>query len=35
VELLNSVARNNYTMLTFRRSLEPQDQFDLVTDPFM
>jgi hypothetical protein len=31
VELLNAVSRNNYTMLTFRRSLTAQDPYDLVS----
>ena len=29
VELLNSVSRANYTMLTFRRSVRPADDFDV------
>ena len=29
VELLNSVSRANYTMLTFRRSVRPKDHFDV------
>ena len=29
MELLNSVSRANYTMLTFRRSVRPKDDFDV------
>ena len=29
MELLNSISRDNYTMLTFRRPLTAEDQYDI------